>query len=151
MWWYPLVNFLVLLCTLQCQCWNIFCCLRCNEYHVVYGAIIFFHSDTYGCKTGKMHMLFCGCKTGKMHMLFCCVFFFPVISIFLYSEWKFFLKKKAHGLALYHRAFVEFWVLWAFPIRGFLALWAFLTPAHVGQGQIMKNGPIWQVSVCVCV
>ena len=81
-WWcYPLVNFLVLLCTLQCQCWNIFCCLQCNEYHIVYNAIIFFfiliHMDA---KQGR-----CIC---------CFIVFFSFISIFLYSEWIFCSKKR---------------------------------------------------------
>ena len=74
-WWcYLLVNFLVLLCTLQCQCWNIFCCLRCNECHVVYSAY--------------------RCKIGKMHMLFCCGFFFQLFLFFCIHNEYFFLKKK---------------------------------------------------------
>jgi len=40
-------------------------------------------------------------------------------------------KKRVLGLALVHRTFVDFLVLWTFLIGDFLALWPFLTPAYV--------------------
>jgi len=100
------------------------CCLQCNN---------FFFSFWYIWMQNRE----------DAYAVFC--FVSSYFHFFLYSKWIYFSKQKAHGLTLYHRDFVDFWVLWAFPIRGFLALWAFLTPAHVGQGQIMRSGPIWQV------
>jgi len=50
-------------------------------------------------------------------------------------------KKEAHGLALTHRAFVNFLALWAFLIGVFLSLWTFLAPTHMGQGQALWAEP----------
>jgi len=53
----------------------------------------------------------------------------------------FMFKKEAHGLALTHRAFVNFLALWAFLIGVFLSLWTFLAPTHMGQGQALWAEP----------
>jgi len=50
-------------------------------------------------------------------------------------------KMKAHGLVLAHKAFCRVFYLVGFFDGDFFSMWAFLTLAHMGQGQALWAEP----------